>query len=82
MFYCGGEGYMVRCYVKFKVSSANTFYSYSSGDQNLMIYGKYVYLDGLKKNVWYEATFDVGLTGNSMTDTGAGHAVTTDWLYQ
>ncbi len=82
MFYCIGMGYMVRCYVKFKITSANKFYSYSSGDQKLMIYGTDVYLDGLKKNVWYEATFDVGLTGNSMTDTGDGYAVTTDWLYQ
>lgn len=82
MFYCRGEGYMVRCYVKFKITSANTFYSYASGNQDLMIFGTDVYLDGLKKNTWYEATFDVGLTGNSMTDTGEGVAVTTDWLYQ
>ena len=82
MYYCSGMGYMVRCYVKFKVTSANKFYSFSSGDQDLMIYGTDVYLDGLKKNSWYEATFDVGLTGNSMTDIGNGYAVTTDWLYR
>lgn len=82
MYYCSGYGYFVRCYVKFKITSASNFYTYESENQRLMIYGSHINLKGLKKNVWYEATFDVGLSGNNMNDDGSGYAVTTDWMYK
>jgi hypothetical protein len=82
MYYISGEGFMVRCYVRFKIESAASFYTYESRNQRLMIYGSNINLKGLKKNKWYTATFDMGLTGNSMNDDGSGHAVTTDWMYK
>lgn len=81
MYHCSGTGIVVRCHVRFKITSATKFYSADSGDQRLMIYGSYIYLKNLKKNTWYEADFDIGLSGVSASETGSGYAVTSDYLY-
>ena len=70
----------VRVHVKFKLLSANQFYSPNSLLQRNLIYGSETYLQNWKPNKWYEGDFDIGLSGNNMNDTGYGYGISEDSL--
>ncbi|MSS62524.1 hypothetical protein [Velocimicrobium porci] len=74
------SGFWVRAHVKFKLCSVKEFYSAKSCKQNYMIYGNDIYLQYLRPNKWYEADFDLQLTGNNMEYNGAAFGISDDSL--
>lgn len=73
-------GFYVRCYLKFKIS-ANVIYPTKGDKQNELIYGNFVWLEGLKKNEWYEGYFDIGIGGVAYGDDGHNFSVQMDNLW-
>lgn len=66
--------YYLRARVKFKIISANTI----PKDQNELIYGNRVSIDNLRKGVWMERIFDIGIGSRNLGSTGRDFAVVRD----
>lgn len=79
--YMEGGGFYVRCYLKFKVS-ANTIYPTKGNRQNELIYSSnLIWLEGLKKNKWYEGYFDFEIGGVAYGDDGDNFRMDMDDLW-
>ena len=74
------HGVWVRAHVRFKLCSANQFYSANSGNQNYLIYGSYISLQNWTPNKWYEGDFDLQLTQNNMEYDGSTYGISDDIL--
>lgn len=79
--YMEGGGFYIRCYLRFKVSATN-LYQPEGNRQNELIYSSdLVWLEGLKKNKWYEGYFDFELSGVAFGDKGDAFRVNRDDLW-
>ncbi|MDK2807848.1 MAG: hypothetical protein PWP24_582 [Clostridiales bacterium] len=79
--YCDSTYYVFRCYVKFKISSAKEMYAYNSGKQKDLIYSDVnTNLKNLKKGIWIERYFDIGVSTSNVNDDGSNYAVFMDRL--
>lgn len=68
-------GYYIRCYVKFKITSANNMNGalVFSSDEN-------VYFKNLKKNVWHEGYYDISVGVTNGTSYGDDYAVFNEYI--
>ena len=79
--YCDGGDYIFRCYVKFRLNSADEIPAYDSGEQWRILYAENgTFLKNLKVGQWMERYFDIAVSTSAYNDDGSGYAVGCDQL--
>ncbi len=77
--YMDGASYVFRCYVRFRITSADELFTYNSGNQRNLIFSTYsTNLKNLNIGKWNERCFDIGVSTCAYGDSGSGFSVAMD----
>ncbi|BCN30248.1 hypothetical protein [Anaeromicropila herbilytica] len=65
----------LRVYAKFKISADNF-----NMDHNKLIFGDYVWIKKITKNVWIEGVYDIGIGTSNLASNGSDFSVMRDYI--